>query len=255
MLKLIESTAWPPQGPVRIFQEPLRDHAYVIGADPAEGLEHGDAAAACVIDIETGLLVATFHDHCDPDLFGEQLNNLGRYYNNALIGVEINNHGHVTVLTLRKLGYPRIFRRRTIGQISDKHAPQYGWLTNKLSKPKMIDDLGAAIRDRSIDIRCEYTLAELRTYIREYGPGGTVKTHGSPHDDRTMSLAIAWQMVPYHRIFVEEEKPSDVGTWNYYYRQATEASQAQSDVKPLGFYNTRQNDRRSLPFVGTLSAV
>lgn len=243
MLKLIESTAWPPQGPISIFQHPLQSHQYVIGADPAEGLEHGDAAAACVLDIETGMLVATFHDHCDPDLFGEQLYNLGRYYNNALIGVEVNNHGHVTILALRKLGYPRLFRRRTIGQISEKFAPQFGWLTNKVSKPKMIDELGAAIRDQSIDIRCEYTLAELRTYVREYAPGGGVKTHGSPHDDRVMSLAIAVQMIPYTRIYVEEEKPSDVGTWNYYYRQAAEADRTPTDVKPLGWQNTRKSYR------------
>lgn len=239
MLKLIESSAWPPVGPISIFERPQQMHAYVIGADPAEGLEHGDAAAACVLDIESGLLVATFHDRCDPDLFGEQLYNIGRYYNNALIGVEVNNHGHVTVLSLRKLGYPRIFRRRTIGQISEKYAPQYGWLTNKTSKPKMIDDLGAALRDGSIDVRCEYTLAELRTYIRDYGPGGSVKMHGSPHDDRTMSLAIAVQMIPYMRIPEEETESSDYGTWNYYFRQAAEADASQPDVKPLGIHNVR----------------
>lgn len=238
-MKLVESTAWPPVGPVSIFQNPMQMHAYVIGADPAEGLEHGDAAAASVVDIDTGLLVATFHDHCDPDLFGEQLYNLGRFYNDALIGVEINNHGHVTVLSLRKLGYPRIFRRRTIGQTSEKFAPQYGWLTNKLSKPKMIDDLGAAIRDKSIDIRCEFTLAELRTYIREYGPGGSVKMHGSPHDDRVMATAIAWQMIPYTRVPEVAEETNDFGTWNYYFRQASEPNLDDAEVKPLGMHNVR----------------
>lgn len=238
-LRLLESTAWPPQGPISIFQEPLQSHVYVIGADPAEGLEHGDAAAACVLDVESGMLVATFHDTCDPDLFGEQLCNLGRYYNNALIGVEINNHGHTTIASLRRAGYPKIFRRRTIGQVSEKYTPQFGWLTNKASKPKMIDGLGAAIRDGSLDIRCEYTIAELRTYIREYGPSGSVKTHGSPHDDRVMSLAIAVQMIPYTYVPEESDEPSDYGTFDYYLRLAQESEVSQSDVQPLGLKNVR----------------
>lgn len=241
MLKLLESTAWPPQGPVSIFQEPLISRTYVIGADPAEGLEHGDAAAACVLDIESGLLVATFHDQCDPDLFGDQLANLGRYYNNALIGVEVNNHGHTTIASLRRLGYPKIFRRRTIGQVSEKYTPQYGWLTNKASKPKMIDGLAAAIRDGSIDIRCEYTIAELRTYIREYGPSGSVKTHGSPHDDRVMSLAIAVQMIPYTYVPEEERVVDDYGTFDFYLRQAHSSETQPREVTPLGSKNLRKN--------------
>jgi hypothetical protein len=35
------------------------------------------------------------------------------------------------------------------------------------------------------------TIAELRTFIREQNG----KMHGSPHDDRVMSLAIANQML------------------------------------------------------------
>lgn len=239
MIRLIESTAWPPEGPINIFQEPLPNHVYVIGADPAEGLEHGDAAAACVIDADTGLLVATFYDKTDPDLFGEQLAVLGYYYNKALIGVEINNHGHVTVLALRKLGYPRLFRRRTIGNVTQGFAPQFGWHTNKVSKPKMIEDLGAAIRDRTIDIRCDKTLAELRTYVREYTQNGGVKLHGSPYDDRTMSLAIAWQMVDFVHVEYPREQKAQVWDGDWWIRKAREASSPENEVKPLGWQSLR----------------
>lgn len=217
-------------------------HVYVIGADTAEGLEHGDSAAAAVIDVENGLLVATFHAQIEPYPFGEQLAQLGRFYNSALVGVEANNHGHTTIAALRKIGYPKIFRRRTIGQVSEKFAPQYGWLTNKASKPKLIDDLNNAITQGAIDIRCEHTIAELRTYIREFTTGGGVKMHGSPHDDRVMATAIAWQMVPYTFIPQEEEQPSDVGTFDYYVRLANEAN-PQDEREPIGYHNVRRTNR------------
>lgn len=237
------SSAWPPEGPVRIFQEPLRGHGYVMGADVAEGLEHGDYSSAHVLDAETGLVVATWHDHTDPDLFGEQLAVLGRYYNNALIGVEINNHGHVTVTALRRLHYPRIFRRRVVGQVTEGFAPQYGWHTNKVSKPKMIEGLNTAIRDGTVDIRCEHTLAELRTYIREYTAGGLVKTHGSPFDDRVMSLAIAIQMLDYTHVAHEEEVKDDTWTLDWWSQliDDEEARSKRNNVVLIGQHNVRRH--------------
>jgi hypothetical protein len=225
---------------VSIFQEPLRGHGYVIGADVAEGLEHGDYSCGMVLDVETGLLVATWHDKTDPDLFGEQLAILGRFYNTALIGVEINNHGHVTVTALRRIGYPRIFRRRQVGQITEGFAPQYGWHTNRVSKPKMIEGLNTALREGTLGIRCEYTLAELRTYVREYTQGGTVRMHGSPHDDRVMALAIAVQMLDYTFVEHEEEKRDDRWTLDWWLRQANADPANDNNIKPIGAFNTRR---------------
>lgn len=238
-IRLQESTAWPPEGPVRIFQERLSGHSYVIGADVAEGLEHGDFSSAHVLDAGTGMLAATWHDHTDPDLFGDQLALLGRYYNTALVGVEINNHGHVTVTALRRVKYPRIFRRRIVGQITEGLAPQYGWHTNKVSKPKMIDDLNSAIRDGTIDIRDEHTLAELRTYIREYSTAGQVKMHGSPYDDRVMSLAIAVQMLNFTFMDSESETKDDRWTFDWWKRQAQSDEAKAEEVVPLGAHNVR----------------
>ncbi len=251
MLKLSESTAWPPEGPIKMFQEPLPKHAYVIGADVAEGLEHGDFSCGQVLDIETGFLVCSWHDKTDPDLFGEALYDLGRFYNTALIGVEINSIGHTTITSLRKRNYPRLFRRRVVGQITQGMAPQYGWHTNHVSKGIMIADLGAALREGAIDIRDEHTLAELRTYIREYTAAGAVKTHGSPHDDRVMALAIAVQMLNFAHVDVEEEKVDDTGTFDWWMRQIEQNPVDQSNVIPVGHYNTKGPSGISSWRVGT----
>ncbi len=69
------------------------EHRYVIGADVAEGLDTATTATAHVIDVKTMEVVALPRAH-RLQLFGtDVLFNLGKWYNQALIGVENNNHG------------------------------------------------------------------------------------------------------------------------------------------------------------------
>lgn len=224
-----------------VWEEPQWGHAYVIGADVAEGLEHGDYSDASVLDTETGLLCAKWHGHTDVDLFGEELNLLGRWYNNALIGVEANAMGIATVAALRRKEYPRLFRRRVVGQVSEKFTPQWGWHTNKATKAKMIPELGKALRDGAIDIRDEHTLAELRTYIRDE----KAQMHGSPHDDRVMSLAIAVQMLDYSTA-PEYEPPNRDNryTFDWWVKQARDQDITESEVKPIGAHQRRRGTGR-----------
>jgi hypothetical protein len=178
-------------GNLRMWERPRMRHRYVMGADVAEGLEHGDFSTAHVLDVETGKIVAHWHGHIDPDEFGDLLIEIGRYYNTAFIGVEVNSSGLTTCKTLQRKSYPRIYYRRTL---DDRQRGTYtnkiGWRTTKTSKPLMIDDLNQALREGEITLLCEYTVAELTQYVRdEKGSMG-----GSPHDDRVISLALAQQM-------------------------------------------------------------
>ena len=181
-------------GPLSVWQLPQFGSVYAIGADVAEGLARGDYSSAHVIDAKSGVVVAHWHGHVDPDRFGEEvLYALGYFYNGALIGVESNNHGLTTLTALNKAGYLNIYRQR---QLNIRHAEateKLGWRTTTLSKPLAIDELNAFIRDGELDLRCEYTVAELKTFVRD----DNGSTHGSPHDDRVMSLAIARQMLKY----------------------------------------------------------
>lgn len=74
-------------GPLRVWRGPEAGIVYVIGADVAEGLEHGDYSSAHVIDTKTSLVVAKWHGKIAPDLFAEVLADLGWYYNCALWGL------------------------------------------------------------------------------------------------------------------------------------------------------------------------
>lgn len=222
--------------PVQIWVPPDPQHRYCIGADVAEGLDHGDYSDAAVLDANTGELVAKWHGHIPPRDFATQLDLLGRYYNFALVGCEANNHGVSTIDQLRELKYPRLFRKRTIGETLKKTTIKWGWHTTRQSKPLMIDGLDQAIREGSVIIYDRHTLGELRTYVRDEKG----RLHGSPHDDRVISLAIAVQMLNYvNSVEPDEfEQRDDRWTVDWWRRQADIAEQP--EVKPIGFHNRRK---------------
>jgi hypothetical protein len=199
--------------PVLVWQLPDPHKAYVVGADVAEGLDWGDYSAAHVIEVQSGDVVAEWHGHIPADLFGEEIYKLATWYNTALVGIESNNHGLTTITSLRRCGYKRIFRRRRVNSTKgNTPTTEYGWHTNKSTKPLMIDELGRAIREQDIFLRCAGTLGELRTYVRdEKGSMG-----GSPHDDRVMSLAIANQMLGYAFAPEYKEKVSNYMTMDWW---------------------------------------
>lgn len=126
------------RGWLRVWQRPQAGTQYVIGADTAEGIEdelgrgaEGDYACAQVLDMRDLTQVACVHGHIPPWDFADILNDLGRWYNNAVLAVEINNHGHsVQDRLIRELFYPMLHRWR--GK-PDRHLKManasriYGW--------------------------------------------------------------------------------------------------------------------------------
>lgn len=194
-------------GPLTIWQLPIFGTVYAIGADVAEGLARGDYSSAHVIDAKSGVIVAHWHGHVDPDKFGEVLYALGHFYNEALIGVESNNHGLTTLTSLNKANYSNLYRQRRLSQRHAEQTEQLGWKTTTLTKPLAVDELNAALRDGVLDVRCEKTIQELKTYVRD--DNGSM--HGSPHDDRVMSLAIANQMLKY--VWLPEYRPKTDAPW------------------------------------------
>ena len=95
-------------GPLRVWEFPKPKLVYVIGADPSEGLEHGDFTSVHVLDATNRRLVATYHARVDADLLGSDiLFHLGHWYNQALVGVESNNHGLTTLSALQECQLPQ----------------------------------------------------------------------------------------------------------------------------------------------------
>ena len=87
-------------GRLLIFWPPRPGASYIIGVDPAGGGCDGDYACAQVVDRLTGLQCAELHGHVPPRELAARVAALGREYNNALIAVERNNHGHAVLAHL-----------------------------------------------------------------------------------------------------------------------------------------------------------
>lgn len=180
------------KGYLSIWKEPQHERFYCVGADVAEGLAHGDYSSAVVLDSQTFDVVARWHGHIDPDLYGEELVKLARYYNEAYLGVENNNHGLTTLKSIQRLEYWNIFYSKTYDKISDKISQKMGWTTSQRTKPLMIDKLAEFIRENYIGIPDDLILSEMLTYIID-DKGGTNAQEGC-YDDTVMAIAIALQL-------------------------------------------------------------
>ena len=218
---------------LEVWKEPELRSGYVLGVDTAEGLKHGDFSCIQVINIGTGEQAAIWHGHIAPDLLAEEVMSVGLWYNDALCCVESNNHGLTTITELRHLGYPNLFRRRQLNNVSNRIGQEYGWKTTRTSKPLMIDDLSSALRNLELTIYDKNTIAELRTFTRN--DRGTMS--GSPYDDRVMSLALANQMRKYAYEPEYAPKVDDYWTVDWFARLGTETST--DSPMQIGIHNVR----------------
>ena len=180
------------KGYVSIWKEPSAGYTYAIGADVAQGLASGDFSTGIVGNNEFDI-VAMWHGHIDPDLFGTELVKLARYYNDAYLGVESNNHGLTTLTTIRKEEYWNIYHMKSFDKIADKVTQKMGWETNRKTKPLMIDKLAEFVREHHLGIYSDLIISEMYTYVID-DKGGTNAQSGC-HDDTVVATAILLQLL------------------------------------------------------------
>jgi len=221
-------------GPFIVFDPP--NHAdkwtYTIGADIAEGLEHGDATVAWVLCVNTGQPVAVWYGRVDPDVFGETvLPAIGWFYRNALIVPEVNNHGLTVLKALQRSKYKWLYKRRTFTKRQDRPLESMGWLTTHTSKPLLVDELAAWLRDVE-NMPHQKTLHELRTFTRDVRG----RMSGSPHDDCVMSLGMAVQGLKYARTELPHGQGDAArvkGSFAWYERMLDKRNKTNQGLSPL----------------------
>lgn len=196
------------KGFVQIWDKPKPGVYYCMGADVAEGLEKGDFSDAYIINSETCDVVASWHGHIDPDLYGNELVKLAKYYNDAYIGVENNNHGLTTLKSIQRLEYWNLFYTKTLDKISDKITTKMGWTTSSRTKPLMIDKLQEFVREKHIGIKDKECIGQMTTYVRE--DNGSTNAQVGCYDDRVMALAVALQVLLDGRSEFYEVEKGDV---------------------------------------------
>ncbi|HUZ96711.1 MAG TPA: hypothetical protein VMU57_17550, partial [Edaphobacter sp.] len=137
-------------------------------------------AAAQVIDMETGMQCAELQQRIKPRDLAAEAVKLARKYNDAIIVVERNNHGHAVLAFLSDSEhYANVYRQ----------GGEQGWLTTMASKPEIISRMGALLVESPERFASRRLLSECRTYI-SLPAGGTGAANGA-HDDCVMAMAIA----------------------------------------------------------------
>lgn len=241
--------------PLKVWERVQKDHRYVIGIDVAEGIDRdndqskgGDFSVIDIMDVATLKTVARWRGHIDPDLLGAEAILLGKYYNYALIGCEVNNHGLTTVQHLRNKFYRNLYMRETSEEEQfQERTSKMGWLTTRKTKPLMINELGRAIREGDIiDLDITF-IREAMTYVRD--DNGAMGAQEGMFDDCVIAKAICLQMsnwVTYDSVKEKIHKPvtrENDGSENT--NPTTSKSSSRSGVvKPSGSTRTGRTLRR-----------
>lgn len=182
------------QGYLLVWEMPQEDEEYVIGADVAEGLEHGDRSSLDVLHKKTGRQVAKWFGHLTPKRFGDLIKHIAHWYNKAYVGVERNNMGHSTLDRLREI-YPLsyIYMEEHIDRdVDDEETARIGWHTTAASKAMLIGDMHLHFEGRNTGIRWAGTMSEFHTFV--YDKAGRAGAQPGGHDDQVMSYLIAQMM-------------------------------------------------------------
>jgi len=189
------------QGYIKLYQLPNTPAftQYCIGGDTAG--EGSDYFVADVLDAKTGQQVAKLRHQFDADQYTKQMYCLGRYYKDALIGIEANFDSY-PIMELQRLGYQNQYAREAQDTYTGRTEKRFGFKTTSLTRPTAISRLVEIVREHCDVINDRETLEELLTIVRN--EKGRIEAPQGGHDDQMMSLAIA------HQIRDQVVFPSDV---------------------------------------------
>lgn len=225
--------------PFRVWWLPEKGKKYYIGVDVSEGIEvessSGREPDYSVIDVmdETFKTVARWRGYIDPDMLGEVVFKIGKFYNDALVGVEVNNHGIATAAYLKNSFYRNLYMRETSeDEQFQVRTTKFGWATNKKTKPIAISEMQRAIREGDIiDLDITF-IRECMSYVKK--DDGSMAAQEGQHDDCVMAKSICLQMAgwsPYNTDYAKEHIQKPVKRNTNGTKQHTIPSPSHSDAK------------------------
>lgn len=194
----------PSHGQMR----PDANRDYVIGTDIGLGTafaggEGGSNSVHCVLDVDSGSVVAMFASNSvSVDEFARVGSLLGLVFSGrrgpALLVWEANGAGNAYANAMRKLRYPRIYKRRHIDTPNERNALRLGWHMTAENKIDLCIRTDGAMARGEVSTPCADTVRELGEYV--YDETGRV-VHGTAesqnplekkaHGDRVIAFMLA----------------------------------------------------------------
>lgn len=191
-------------GIIKIYKDIEKNRPYVLGGDTAG--DGSDNFVGEVLDNISGEQVAELSHETDEDLYARQMYCLGMYYNQALIGVEVNFSTYPQK-ELERLKYPRLYQRQVEDSKTHKFMQKGGFKTTQITRPIIIAGLVEIMRDNTEVFNSIEYLRESLSFIKN--ESGRPEAEQGKHDDRVMAMAIAHYIRPQQQMTIEEEKTAE----------------------------------------------
>lgn len=175
------------EGPIKIYEDVKKGYPYVLSGDTAG--EGSDYFTGHVLNNTNGKQVAVIKQEFDEIEYTRQMYCLGKYYNNALIGIEAN-YTTYPIQELERLQYPKQYVREKEDTYTKKHDKAYGFKTTSITRPLILGELQTIMKELIELIVDVDTLKEGLTFIKN--EKGRAEAQQGYHDDLIMGLAIAY---------------------------------------------------------------
>jgi hypothetical protein len=172
-------------GWLRVYEIPTSGRQYVVSADTSEGLAKGDEAFCVVRDKWTRNVVACSNGHYSPDDWAVKLSYIAKYFNDADLVPENNNHGFSVCSDLRQMDVKLYYTKDKDGHTTTRA----GFTTDARTRPLMLDQLEEEIRKNVFEIRDGILIAQAKTFVYNQ-KNGKPEADGNCLDDGIMALAI-----------------------------------------------------------------
>ena len=165
----------------RALEQPHQLDRYVIGVDVSGGVG-GDYSAIVVVSVGTLQPVYVQRSNrVSPKDWAHEVVRVATRYNQGLVLVESNNHGHAVLLEIDHCGYRQLWRHPATGK---------QWTTTKQSK---LDALSTLRDHLEVITRMDRALwMELRSLTLPAGKATPEAPPGS-HDDLAIACSLAYR--------------------------------------------------------------
>lgn len=177
------------KGAMWIWKEPIEGHEYIIGVDCAEGQgENNDNSCFEIIDSSTLEQVAEFYSNLIlPHEFSQVINEVGTFYNNALVVIENMGAGGAVASSLQhNLYYENLYYDTNKINASSKPGIKVG----QTNRPLILECLQNKVINKSLLVNSIRIVSELQTF--EYNPvTKKAQAQKGKHDDAIMAMSIA----------------------------------------------------------------
>ena len=229
-----------------LYEEPQKDHTYVITVDVARGIEK-DYSAFIVIDVSQyphKVAGKYRNNQLRPILFPQIIKQIATSYNNAYILCEVNDIGdQVAAGLFYDLEYANLLMcamrgraGQVLGQGFSGKKVQLGLKMSKTTKKIGCFNLKTLIEDTKLVFEDFDIISELTTFIQK---GTSFEAEEGKNDDLVMCLVIyAWLI---NEDYFKELTDQDIRKRLY----DEQKNQVEQDMSPFGFIVDGVNDNNT----------